>query len=49
MRMEQQPDIDPQETQEWLDALDSVIANAGDRIGDKREAVSAASLGAVAG
>ena len=29
MRMEQQPDIDPQETQEWLDALDSVIANAG--------------------
>jgi pyruvate dehydrogenase E1 component len=27
--MEQQPDIDPQETQEWLDALDSVIANAG--------------------
>jgi len=29
MHMEQQPDIDPQETQEWLDALDSVIANAG--------------------
>jgi len=27
--MEQQPDIDPQETQEWLDALDSVIANVG--------------------
>ena len=27
--MEQQPDIDPQETQEWLDALDSVIASAG--------------------
>lgn len=27
--MELQPDIDPQETQEWLDALDSVIANAG--------------------
>lgn len=27
--MEQQPDIDPQETQEWLEALDSVIANAG--------------------
>lgn len=27
--MEQQPDIDPQETQEWLDALDSVIANTG--------------------
>lgn len=27
--MEQQSDIDPQETQEWLDALDSVIANAG--------------------
>lgn len=27
--MELQPDIDPQETQEWLDALDSVIVNAG--------------------
>ncbi|MBP6366099.1 MAG: pyruvate dehydrogenase (acetyl-transferring), homodimeric type [Nitrosomonas sp.] len=27
--MESQPDIDPQETQEWLDALDSVILNAG--------------------
>ena len=27
--MESQPDIDPQETQEWLDALDSVIFNAG--------------------
>ncbi|MDV6341393.1 pyruvate dehydrogenase (acetyl-transferring), homodimeric type [Nitrosomonas sp. Is24] len=27
--MEQQPDIDPQETQEWLDALDSVIVSAG--------------------
>ncbi|PSJ18499.1 pyruvate dehydrogenase (acetyl-transferring), homodimeric type [Nitrosomonas supralitoralis] len=27
--MELQPDIDPQETQEWLDALDSVIASAG--------------------
>jgi pyruvate dehydrogenase E1 component len=27
--MEQQPDIDSQETQEWLDALDSVIASAG--------------------
>lgn len=27
--MEQRPDIDPQETQEWLDALDSVIASAG--------------------
>ncbi|UJP06455.1 MAG: pyruvate dehydrogenase (acetyl-transferring), homodimeric type [Nitrosomonas sp.] len=27
--MEQQPDIDPQETQEWLDALDSVIASGG--------------------
>lgn len=27
--MELQPDIDPQETQEWLDALDSVIINAG--------------------
>ena len=27
--MELQPDIDPQETQEWLDALDSVILNAG--------------------
>lgn len=27
--MELQPDIDPQETQEWLDALDSVIANVG--------------------
>lgn len=25
--MELQPDIDPQETQEWLDALDSVIIN----------------------
>jgi hypothetical protein len=25
--MESQPDIDPQETQEWLDALDSVILN----------------------
>ena len=24
-----QPDIDPQETQEWLDALDSVIVSAG--------------------
>ncbi len=27
--MELQPDIDPQETQEWLDALDSVIINMG--------------------
>lgn len=27
--MELQPDIDPQETQEWLDALDSVIMSAG--------------------
>ncbi len=27
--MELQPDIDPQETQEWLDALDSVIVSAG--------------------
>ncbi|MER2514126.1 MAG: pyruvate dehydrogenase (acetyl-transferring), homodimeric type [Nitrosomonas ureae] len=27
--MELQPDIDPQETQEWLDALDSVIASSG--------------------
>lgn len=27
--MELQPDIDPQETQEWLDALDSVITHAG--------------------
>ncbi len=27
--MESQPDIDPQETQEWLDALDSVIMSAG--------------------
>jgi pyruvate dehydrogenase E1 component len=27
--MELQPDIDPQETQEWLDALDSVIVNIG--------------------
>ncbi|WP_292992970.1 pyruvate dehydrogenase (acetyl-transferring), homodimeric type [Nitrosomonas sp.] len=27
--MELQPDIDPQETQEWLDALDSVIINIG--------------------
>lgn len=27
--MELQPDIDPQETQEWLDALDSVIASTG--------------------
>ena len=27
--MELQPDIDPQETQEWLDALDSVILNVG--------------------
>ncbi|WP_394808466.1 pyruvate dehydrogenase (acetyl-transferring), homodimeric type [Nitrosomonas sp.] len=27
--MELQPDIDPQETQEWLDALDSVIISMG--------------------
>jgi len=27
--MDLQPDIDPQETQEWLDALDSVIVNEG--------------------
>ena len=27
--MELQPDIDPQETQEWLDALDSVLVNGG--------------------
>lgn len=27
--MELNPDIDPQETQEWLDALDSVIIHAG--------------------
>ena len=27
--MELQPDIDPQETQEWLDALDSVLVNEG--------------------
>ncbi len=27
--MELQPDLDPQETQEWLDALDSVIMSAG--------------------
>ena len=27
--MDLQPDIDPQETQEWLDALDSVIFNEG--------------------
>lgn len=27
--MELQPDIDPQETQEWLDALNSVIASSG--------------------
>ncbi len=27
--MELQPDIDPQETQEWLDALESVLANEG--------------------
>lgn len=27
--MELQPDIDPQETQEWLDAIDSVIFNMG--------------------
>lgn len=27
--MDLQPDSDPQETQEWLDALDSVIANVG--------------------
>ena len=29
MNLDKQPDIDPQETQEWLDALDSVIVNAG--------------------
>ena len=27
--MESQPDIDPQETQEWLDALESVLVNEG--------------------
>ena len=27
--MEHTPDIDPQETQEWLDALDSVMALEG--------------------
>ena len=27
--MERTPDIDPQETQEWLDALDSVLALEG--------------------
>ena len=27
--MANQPDYDPQETQEWLDALDSVLDNAG--------------------
>ncbi len=27
--MEPQPDIDPQETQEWLDALESVLVNEG--------------------
>lgn len=29
LNMELQPDLDPQETQEWLDALDSVIMSAG--------------------
>ena len=27
--MTEKHDIDPQETQEWLDALDAVIANVG--------------------
>ncbi|MCC6923702.1 MAG: pyruvate dehydrogenase (acetyl-transferring), homodimeric type [Nitrosomonas sp.] len=27
--MESQPDIDPQETQEWMDALESVLVNEG--------------------
>ena len=27
--MEPLPDIDPSETQEWLDALDSVLTNEG--------------------
>ena len=29
MEMQEIPDVDPQETQEWLDALDSVIRHEG--------------------
>ena len=31
--MEPLPDIDPSETQEWLDALDSVLTNEGNGTG----------------